>query len=468
MREGKQYSRCLLSIRINQQHLRRLNKRKLYSPYTPGHKRMVSDLIALGTSRYAIVRQRAQKVFSTMTSFFPFASHDGLKHILPLLLVSEAEMEEKHQQIKGTLHLLSKGCMPRTILAKSEYLTAFMTNVAGLHVNTRPTVQNLISQLFNTIDGHHRALAMGPLVAEESFHTVSLLYPPIADLADNFHGSFKTAAEEWRAKINAAATACELDLITQMETASFGWKFELIFARVLSNVIPYVDAIPDPVITYYVRQLKSDSLKLRQLCVHVASEIVTRLKSKPRKGRFKVGPDGALNVTDDVVPKEVPGEQDVLRPSAFGMRADNRGHCFKASAAERPTTKEAFDSVVFVDKNYMAWHGWPERVCTYFPMSEQRLTMSDAAARGSALVWEMLNDASYVEQVVKWFSQDKGDGTAHRFSNHQAELYKGVRKCFTWLGRCWESPTQFSRTIICLSHTPAYARLHAYSANQQL
>lgn len=42
-----------------------------------------------------------------------------------------------------------------------------------------------------------------------------------------------------------------------------------------------------------------------------------------------------------------------------------QAHCFKMPAEREASSQAAYESVMFVDKNYLGWYSWPSEVCVH-------------------------------------------------------------------------------------------------------
>jgi hypothetical protein len=96
---GKLHTRGLCVERARLQHLRRLNKRRVASPYHPLYRALVTDLVRLGTSRYAKVRAHAQTALYSATAAFSQARHD----IVSVTTATSTPHTAQHQTARAVL-----------------------------------------------------------------------------------------------------------------------------------------------------------------------------------------------------------------------------------------------------------------------------------------------------------------------------------------------------------------------------
>jgi proteasome activator subunit 4 len=421
VREGKRYSRVMLIHRVQLQHQRRLSKRRVASPYDDDHQSLVVDLTTLGTSRYAIVRRRAQEVLSSVTSIFPLAKDECFHLTVQKLAIPAEQMDEKHQQIKGALYILSTRIMARFVLQNLDYVGILTNSVVGLHANQRPSVQTLVNCLFSACHQEFRHTTFGSLVPAECMAAVKNLWPMVADLQETFDGA--SVEEHGRQITETSASYHQLlvNLSELLEGSSVSWKFELLVAGLLSLFLRENLAVPPNVVTYYIQGLASDSLRMRHLATKVSSMIVARCKLRPAKANIYCDHDQSGPVYTPLPATAATNE----RVPVYGFRKDNAGHCFKVDPAERPLTAESFNETVFVDKNYTAWNTWPMVLKTYLPRAEQPDLQPNEQI---VLTWDVLTEEGLIESHIELFSQDKADGSAARFNDIRAELYKGLAR----------------------------------------
>lgn len=151
--------------------------------------------------------------------------------------------------------------------------------------------------------------------------------------------------------------------------------------------------------------------------MRATSLILAVSKGHPRKELFSFNADGSVVAVADT---EAPVRSEAIpRPWSARSTIDKYPHCFEGDPSARPTSKEAYESVVFVDKNYLGWSIFPQRTRTYPPLAEQPAMEPNTTMH---VIWDIISREGFLETFCTFFSQDKSDGTAARFSDTQAEL----------------------------------------------
>lgn len=257
-------------------------------------------------------------------------------------------------------------------------------------------------------------------MSDNVFEAATAVYPAIIEKAVFFQNGSKLAEKERAAATRKELLDCQLELASLLESGTQGWKFEVLVAGLLGSKIREKAEVPDVVLTYFSNALISDSLKLRHLAVRATSFILAVTKQRPMKVPFTFGDDGTIAQVEGPPVKTT--QAAVSRKWSPRSTIDHFPHCY--STASVPDEAE-FTSTVFVDKNYIGWSLFPETIQTYPPLSKQPL---HEPSKSMALTWEVISRPGFLEQHCYFFSQDKADGTAARFSEAQAELYKGLAR----------------------------------------
>ena len=112
---------------------------------------------------------------------------------------------------------------------------------------------------------------------------------------------------------------------------------------------------------YFVRSLTSESLPLRSVAFRAVNDILALHKTRQPKRPLRVLTEAPYLAFC------TPGEPVEALPSngaeVVGPRPSNAAHSYHSSADQRPFPSLPDSSVMFVDKNFMAWNAWPREVC---------------------------------------------------------------------------------------------------------
>jgi proteasome activator subunit 4 len=407
----KMHYRGLLVSRVWLQHAHRMSTRRISTPYTDTYRALVADLVLLGTSRYAKVREHAQtSLFSTMAVFVQ-AKRDVVPLVMKLVNVGKEEHEDKHQQIKGALHILGHSTIAKALNLDWDFLRDFLQTVPLLHSNEKQTIQALVGKSFGTLRAQFRTRSLELVIPESCFKHALAFCPAISDLTAHFEG----AGVAEIAKANAAYTDQFVGLVDKLvgmlADDSVGWKFGLMLSGSLFALLRDDRPVPLAIAQFYFRNLTSDLINVRGMGSRAVSIILAISKKKALKGPFAgtAGSAGAIS------------------SQQAGCRPDNVGHCFKNAVTDRPTTKAALDATIYVDKNYTAWNGWPVGFKTYLAKSEQpslQITDIDMCCE------EYFGDPAFVTKWIDFAAQAQSDGSAPPFSDSRAEMFKGIARNF--------------------------------------
>eukprot|EP00038_Savillea_parva_P004886 m.144688 g.144688 ORF g.144688 m.144688 type:complete len:1888 (+) comp11603_c0_seq2:145-5808(+) len=427
VRPGKRYSRAMLLRRVDMQHQRRLNKGRVCIAYTKEFRQLLHDLVTLGASRYAIVRKRAQNVISHVTATHPIARHDVFGDALKLLDVQVEDMEDKHQQIKGAMYMLGSKSISRLAMRQPKYVAKLARQLLILEGNDRPSVQAQVNQVFGQLGQENRATSLGISMEPALFDAAKAVFPAIADKANVFAGASADRAKAHATTARSELVACQTELASILNTNVKGWKMEVLVAGLLASKIRDKVEVPDTVLAYFTNALVSDSLKLRQLAVRATSFILAVTKQRPLKDTYGFDKSGAVLRLGNGGDQATAGTDNDAAPRVWSPRADvlHYPHCFASACLASPPSKDAYNATVFVDKNYIGWSLFPIQTVTYPPPRDQPVLSPTPPI---SLTWDVISRADFFEQHCDLFSQDKADGTAARFSESHAEMYKGFAR----------------------------------------
>jgi proteasome activator subunit 4 len=265
------------------------------------------------------------------------------------------------------------------------------------------------------------------VITEKAFEAAQALFPTIADKLDFFVGESVTLSDKRGVATRQELLDCQLELARLLENATQGWKFEVLVAGLLGTKIRERADVPDVVLAYYGNALISDSLKLRHLAVRATSFILAVTKQRPLKELYGFNDGGGVvHLTIPITAADQSKAVDSLpRPWSPRSQIDKYPHCYSTADSAKFEREEVFNSTVFVDKNFVGWSLFPQQIRTYPSLKEQPILAPTASM---SLMWDVVSRAGFFDVHCDLFSQDKADGTAARFSEAQAELYKGLAR----------------------------------------
>jgi len=419
-----------LVTRVLLQHSRRMSKRRISSPFHEMYGALISDLVLLGTSRYAKVRQQSQTTLFSAMAVFSQAKQSVIPKVMDLISVPADEMEAKHQQLKGALHILAHRSVARAINSDYSFIQTFIETVPRLHCNNKPSIQDLVSRAFSSLRQEFRTRNLDLKISDLCFEAVCSLEPAATEKAAYFQGSALQRSAKHHSEVAAKFDSLVEQLISTLNNDSHNWRFELMLAGILLALLREDRDIPRLVIVYFFRNLANDMIHIRSQAARAANVIIAMCKTRPVKSQLLLNASSSspntLAFIDDV-PPEAEHSTGSSTPAILLVSSTMReqGHVFSVDKAVRPATKDAFEQVILVDKNYIGWNGWPEKMMTYTPAHLQP-DLEDPICND--WIEEILEEDGFVDKWMAYASQSRADGSALGFSDCRAELFKGLAR----------------------------------------
>eukprot|EP00039_Didymoeca_costata_P033291 m.41688 g.41688 ORF g.41688 m.41688 type:complete len:1837 (-) comp9800_c0_seq1:208-5718(-) len=419
----KKHTRGLLTSRIFLQHARRMNKLRVASPFHSRYKTLINDLVDLGCSRYAKVRLQAQTCLFSALAVFVEAKFNVIPAVINYLKVEPSELLEKHQQIKGALYILCHRSVAKCVNLHKPFLKMFVETITCLHSDEKPSVQSLVSRLFNTLRKEFRTRNFYNETPSVCLDMSVQFCPSVSDLAKQFHKESLEKAKDTCQKRMKEFDDLVSTLMNILSTGSIGWKFELMLAGIMISLLREDREIPQQVYQYFSRNLAHDLIHMRNQAVRSVSLMLAMNKTKVVKKMLVCGPGMKEPKLEDDS-KDVK-YLDINNWPVVGCREDNYAHCYKVNASDRPQSIADYKTVIYVDKNYLGWNGWPARTKGYVMGKDQPPL---APAPTNACFEELFEDEVFIPKWMAFSSQSKADGSASGFSDSRAELYKGLSR----------------------------------------
>jgi hypothetical protein len=151
------------------------------------------------------------------------------------------------------------------------------------------------------------------------------------------------------------------------------WRYEIMITDQLKALHAMKRAILPEVGELLAFGLLSESLNMRRLSRSMLSELMERTKLKATYIPVRPTADGPTIVQRDAnEPCTTATPDGALPPVMPGRRADNYVNRYRIQSKDRPPqTPEAYDALIFVDKNYMGYTGWSSDLRLPCPLKEQ-------------------------------------------------------------------------------------------------
>lgn len=387
---GKLHTRALLIRRVQLQWTRRAHQRRRGTELTASYAALLHDLRTLSVSQYAKVRAPAQNVLQQALGIFPAAKQDMLQTVMAMV-----QSPTSHGQLKGALHLLHS--LHRTINRNEALFAQFVEAITTLHHNDKRSIQDLVAKIHKNFAHDFDVVSMEYSFPAPLFNFAVGLYPPAAIWRPLFEGEAFEAvqargARNWVKRVSLVDT-----LVRLVTTEQLHWRYELMLASLLLKLQRKDVPIEGRVLQYFARNLVHDSLHMRE-------------------GSVK-----AMNVLLEMLKRMVPKEPFVPSPDHW------RDHTYQMAPAARPQSKQEYDAIHFVDKNYVGWRHWPASFETYRPGAAIDYT---TLSEHDAIVLHLLQDEKFARTAITFMAQEKADGSPGQFQDTRAEFFKGLFRNF--------------------------------------
>lgn len=380
----KQPLRSLLLLRVRFLTQLRRGKNKRTNAIDPVRDALLHDLLTLCMNGYARVRIIAQSALhSAVRTYWP--SRYRLWHRLVAALHPDARLSA--DSVKGALYTLSLSPFVTLAVTRWRNLRSLATALCRCSHVERPSVQNLVWQLFTTIETNlytvnvFTELPESLAASADQLRAVAIplpmahlqrLYPePIADAAV-VAGRGKLRETGERALLQVTQLRNELlDLLSE-PTGSMHWRYEFMASTFLLHLIRPDLPLHVPLVEWFLRSLISDSVVLRDVGITALNAV--------------------LNIA--------------RRPSpAVRLSQCTSITCNRYAAQSMPRTAEAWHAAIFVDRNAYGYGDvWPidgKGYC-YAPDSDAYRRSQPPAELGpvDALLLARFSDAAYLTRLL--------------------------------------------------------------------
>ena len=451
----KQHMRGLLVERILFQHLRRLCFHRLGSPCHTLHANLMDDLLLLATSAYAKVRIPAQTSLFSSIFIFNHRKRVVVDYALGILAPpAEGKEPPPHHSLKGALYILAYRGLLRYVVYKWDLMRLAVEYIMGLCSNDRKSVQMLVNHVFVGLHSESKPVVVRVDSSQGALEAAVALHPEATAEVGGIEAWRGKSAESLDAKEQrrrAALDALVDALVSMLSSSDTHWRYELSLLQLLYFLLPLRHFRAD-VAGLFARTLGHDSLHMRHfglvgLNLILSLDKVKALTAPARLREDGFGPVLLLEDGEEAPEGDAPSAApaalvptDAVCPPLPGPRTDNTFLWFETDASARPAcaTPEAYESTIFVDKNYCGWNAWPQALQVYRPLSEQpSLTRGlDDASSWSAAIMSTLSagDGALLTRFIALQAVDVDEAKGDPFSATRAEVFKGYARNFGWAG----------------------------------
>ena len=390
------------------------------STYTSMHHDIMIDLISLSTSHYMKVRGNAQALFFHGLSLVP---HVAYKKYLPLILKNlDKENPVEHQKFKGSLYLLIGQAKTRVFLAcyqKWDSFTKVWPALINAPPSDKPSIAKLYEKLALKIQNNFASIAINYQlsngVIQAALNLVkSTSLPAVVEF--NTEESIRNGQEVIkRTSMRNKTFYSQLvnSLIDLYQSGDLTWKHSELSLGMLSLMLRYDIEIPERLCSLFVSLLIDDTISVRTLAIGCVGSI---LKQQKRKHLVEMKPVS-----------EVIGQlPDITNP---GDREDNAW--IQYDSADKPDTKEKFETTMFIDKTHWGYYCWPNALKTYLAFEKQPKLdrIKDELSASEKPIFECFTDKAFINQLIFYLSLEN-EKEKDKFDDKRMDMFRGLFRNF--------------------------------------
>uniref|UniRef100_A0A158P870 Proteasome activator complex subunit 4 n=1 Tax=Angiostrongylus cantonensis TaxID=6313 RepID=A0A158P870_ANGCA len=351
----------------------------------PQHIEILRMLVKIGTSTYSQNRIKAQLVLVNLLKDYPFAHKSIIGELIDLLNPSR---NSSHEQIKGTLHILTDHKRDALLLrAGFEAQLLAMPAIVGTSHSEKPSIIGLLEQAQNSIVDYYESYR----IEYEVIH-----FKVIRANADNLGLAEK--------------------LLSLATDPNLHWRHVDMAQAFLSLLVRRDVPYPEPVLRMWVRLLVHDTVKARRMATAVVASWLKLNKPKAVKREWII-----LN-------KEPNTSVGARWPIRYGIRNDNR--CMMYEEERLPKTEEEWNTFQFCGKQHWGFYTWPEKLVTYAPLIEQNAIdrHDEDLSETEMFIVETFRDQEFSARLRKLFAVEEAKDESFNAVNFS--LFQGLFRCF--------------------------------------
>eukprot|EP00052_Salpingoeca_macrocollata_P022088 m.190830 g.190830 ORF g.190830 m.190830 type:complete len:1825 (+) comp21711_c1_seq2:66-5540(+) len=414
----KKHCRTIVLQRVMLQHMRRMTIHRLASVYDQQHAALVADLFRLSVSVYARVRAKAQLALFSALAVFQKAKNDVTHMAMDVLLDAkvgaEVDVTMDEGRVKGALHVLMNRSLTRRTAVRCDLLAKLVPAIVSQHDREKESIQKLITNVLQAILREYRKVNL-------ELHMPEKLHALAAPLCPAVYEDAPLEMFSAEAKQRYAQRVKEYDHLLEVLQTAFAdvshWRFRLLLCKFLQQYIRDDRPVSVPVVLFFARGMADDAVQVRNLCVSTFNRVLALQKTVVPKVPAVARADGVYPASDCT--------EGSLQSEALplGHRPDNAFLCFKSDPALRPITALAYNSAVFVDRNWSGWSGWSPQLRVHVPLAD--LPENTPLHERDAAVLRVMAEPGFLTLFMELNSQEKNEGH-ERFQDGRAEVFKGL------------------------------------------
>jgi len=476
---GKRHLRYLLVERVAQQQ-RAMLLNKGDPNFTQLHLDIFECFLNLSQSHYVNVRILAQDGVYLMLNYFPFLE----TKLVPRLVEEFAKPEIEHKKFKGLLYLVAGRRSFSPIVLDPNWTTLrqlWPAFISSPH-SEKPSIVRLIDRICNSVgkgfdtfqlrfnfSKRIKSIASEVWSFEGDSRVDQSLYPaPDDKLIEEVNQKVKLRNDK---RVQNYEELVE-KMTELVDNPLLHWHRRVaaytLFAQLLREDYP----LPLNCLELCLNYLINDRLSFRTKAVQLVSAQLKLHKRKHAKRvikttRSKVRTPELMSKANQKIIGHKPMscsltelEENIERLSlhSFGVQEEenldykpqltdefdtlgltNRWMQYRLTDVDY--TKEEWEKLIFIDKPYIGYYDWPQKLEIYEPYERQPKldrAMHEMTAHES-LVYQKFTDPKFVQKLIEYFcfEDTKGSPENRRFDSKRPTLFKGL---FRNYGPCLIEP----------------------------
>ncbi|XP_015178192.1 PREDICTED: proteasome activator complex subunit 4B-like [Polistes dominula] len=326
--------------------------------FTETHKNIMLELVALATSRYANVRNKAQFVLTSGILTYPFSYTFIVPHLIDVL---EKDSEIHHDAFKGVLYILHRPLNDPIITQRNWHmLRSLLPKLILSKPSEKLSVIRLKEQLIDTMKNKYQNMFIELEIPDRCLIAASKLWehyphPMLSKPNENeIEKGIEKLKETSRANLESYYGLCD-DLLNAILETNLHWRHRLMSMEFIRIFTYEKYPFSLKAVRYFLEALIHDSLDERKIAIRVIVHILRQQKRKH--------PKISVPITD-VCKKEL--LSDAVIP---GERADNTWLQYDYN--NRPTTSKQWDEQRYIHRPNIGYYTWPKIIEFYAPSCEQ-------------------------------------------------------------------------------------------------
>ncbi|KAL7039640.1 hypothetical protein ACKWTF_000055 [Chironomus riparius] len=369
--------------------------------FTPTHRRIMLNLITLGTSHYSIIRSLAQSKLFKMLTTYSFSYKSVVDNIVEFL---KLDPNENHESFKGALYLIGTNRRSRLMLRsdwetiEKLWLTFLKTKLSEKH-----SIIRLMESITDGVNNEFQTISTQLFVDEEFAKFGASLMVDQSKLPKDY----LLVGNKKLQMLNEKNEQCYQKLLNEIlkysQENSLHWRYNLLCGTFVNDLMHPFSKYPVFVSEIYCKNLINESISERMLALKIVSTVLKQQK----RDHVKVTIDPYQHTIMDR--NEISG---ICKP---GLRHDNKWLQYDINSV--PKNQEEWDEPRYIYK-INGFFGWTPKVEVYAPNSMQPILdrSYNELSDHEKVFYSFFKDPNNLEKLIYYWSleEKKGNEKFHR------------------------------------------------------